>query len=306
MTTDTARGDIYSRITDRIIAAIETGAGDWRMPWHTDGSAQARPVNVASGKAYRGINTLALWVAGQAMAYRSATWGTYKQWQELGAQVKRGEKAAPVVFWKVNDSDTDDAQEDGEGNARRRIVARGYCVFNADQVEGWTPPAEVPAPSGLDDGQRIAQVEAFFRNLGATITEDGSRAFYRPATDSIHMPPFAAFTDPVSFYATLAHEATHWTGHKSRCDRDLRGRFGSESYAAEELVAELGAAFLCADLALASEPRPDHAAYVASWLKVLKADSRAIFTAAAKAQQATDWMHSRQAPASAEPMERAA
>ena len=148
-----------------------------------------------------------------------------------------------------------------------------------------------PALPSLPAAERIGHAEAFFAAIGADIQHGGARACYVPSLDQIRMPPFEAFRDPIAYYATLAHETTHLTGHPSRCDRDLRGRFGDEAYAAEELVAELGAAFVCADLALTPEPRPDHAAYVASWLKVLLGDKRAIFTAAAKAQQAADWMH---------------
>ena len=167
---------------------------------------------------------------------------------------------------------------------------RGYSVFNAAQVDGYATPA-LPV---LPEAERIDRAEAFFAALGADIRHGGSRACYVPSLDQIRMPLFAAFRDPVAYYATLAHEATHLTGHASRCNRHLRGRFGEEAYAAEELIAELGAAFVCADLALAPEPRPDHAAYVASWLRVLRGDKRAIFTAAAKAQQAADWMHAQQ------------
>ena len=150
----------------------------------------------------------------------------------------------------------------------------------------------------LPEVQRIDHAEAFFAALDADIRHGGNRACYVPALDQIRMPPFEAFRDPVAYYATLAHEAMHLTGHPSRCARDLSGRFGDESYAVEELVAELGAAFVCADLALTPEPRPDHAAYVASWLKVLRSDKRAIFTAAAKSQAAADWMHTQQNTAS--------
>jgi antirestriction protein ArdC len=151
----------------------------------------------------------------------------------------------------------------------------------------------------LPKPERTGRAEAFFAALGADIRHGGNRACYVPSLDQIRMPPFPAFRDTVAYYATLAHEATHLTGYQSRCNRDLRGRFGEKAYAAEELVAELGAAFICADLALAPEPRPDHAAYVASWLKVLRGDKRAIITAVAKAQQAADWMHARQ-PAAAD------
>ena len=285
--TDTDRRDIYQIVTDRIIAAIEAGAGDWKMPWHITKGSGAIPCNVASSRTYRGINVVVLWAAAQAAGYTQPIWGTYKQWQERGAQVRKGEKAAPVVFWKLLDQA--ETQEDEEGQ-RSRCIARGYHVFNAAQVDGYEAPG-LPVTS---EPERIECAEAFFAALGATIRHGGSRAFYSPGLDVIQMPPFPAFCDPVAYYGTLAHEATHWSGHKSRCNRGLSGRFGSESYAAEELVAELGAAFVCAELGLASEPRPDHAAYIDNWLKVLRGDKRAIFTAAAAAQRAADWMHQHQ------------
>ena len=288
-----SRADIYQRITDRIAAAIEAGAGEWRMPWHpgADGVAPVLPVNAATGKPYRGVNTVVLWATAQAEGYPSAVWATYRQWAELGAQVRKGERASPVVFWKISDKEEQENTDEGAEDGRRsRVFARGYSVFNAAQVDGYAAPA-LPV---LPEAERIGHAEAFFAAIGANIRHGGNRACYVPSLDQIRMPPFEAFRDPVAYYATLAHEATHLTGHASRCDRDLRGRFGDEAYAAEELVAELGAAFVCADLALAPELRPDHAAYVASWLKVLRGDKRAIFTASAKAQQAADWMHARQ------------
>ncbi|WP_420608210.1 ArdC family protein [Novosphingopyxis sp.] len=288
-----SRADIYQRITDRIAAAIEAGAGEWRMPWHpgADGVAPVLPVNAATGKPYRGVNTVVLWATAQAEGYPSAVWATYRQWAELGAQVRKGERASPVVFWKISDKeDQEDANEGAEDDRRSRVFARGYSVFNAAQVDGY----EAPALPVLLEAERIGHAEAFFDAIGADIRHGGNRACYKPSLDQIRMPPFEAFRDPIAYYATLAHEATHLTGHPSRCARDLRGRFGDEAYAAEELVAELGAAFVCADLAMAPEPRPDHAAYVASWLKVLRGDKRTIFTAAAKAQAAADWMDAQQ------------
>ena len=293
---DKPHTDIYQQITNHIIEAIEAGVGDWRMPWHTDGTSSMRPVNAISGKPYRGVNVLALWCAAQEQGYSSDKWATYKQWQESGAQVRKGEKSSLIVFWKINDATngegSDGAEAEGEQPDEpnsRRIFARGYCVFNAEQIEGYTaPPVAAPIISEIE---RIEGAEQFFAGLGAEIRHGGNRAFYRPGTDHIQMPHFESFRDAVAYYATLAHEVTHWTGAKTRLDRDLSGRFGNEAYAGEELVAELGAAFLAADLSLANEPRPDHAAYVASWLKVLRSDTRAIFTAAAKAQQAIDYAH---------------
>ena len=289
------RADIYRRITDQIAAAIEAGAGKWRMPWHpgADGAAPVLPINAATGKPYRGVNTVVLWATAQAEGYPSAVWATYRQWAELGAQVRKGERASPVVFWKMSDKDE---QEDAGGDAaedgrRSRVFARGYSVFNVAQVDGYAAPALLVLP----EAERISHAEAFFTAIGADIRHGGNRACYVPCLDQIRMPLFEAFRDPVAYYAILAHEAMHLTGHPTRCPpRDLRGRFGDEAYAAEELIAELGAAFVCADLALTPEPRPDHAAYAASWLKVLRGDKRAIFTAAAKAQAAADWMHAQQ------------
>ena len=291
--TETDRADIYQRITDQIAAAIEAGAGKWRMPWHpgADGAMPVLPVNAVTRKPYRGVNTVVLWAAAQAEGYPSAIWATYRQWAELGAQVRKGERASPVVFWKISDKEEQEDGDEGTDDDRRsRVFARGYSVFNAAQVDGYAAPA-LPV---LPEAERIDHAEAFFAAIGADIRHGGARACYVPSLDQIRMPPFEVFRDPVAYYATLAHEMTHLTGHPNRCARDLRGRFGDDAYAAEELLAELGAAFVCADLALAPEPRPDHAAYVASWLKVLRSDKRAIFTAAAKAQAAADWMHAQQ------------
>ena len=136
------RTDIYTRVTNEIVAAIEAGAGSWTMPWHHDGSATSRPVNAGTGKAYRGSNILSLWIAAQAAGYSSGRWASYRQWQALGAQVRKGEQATTIVFWKVNDrgEDADDRDSEQEGRGRARMFARGYSVFNEAQVEGYAPP----------------------------------------------------------------------------------------------------------------------------------------------------------------------
>jgi len=287
-----SKPDVYTRITNQIVQSIEAGADAWQMPWHSDGSNILRPVNAFNNKPYRGVNVLALWCAAEEAGYTTDKWATYKQWQESGAQVKKGEKSSTIVFWKMLDQDEpSEAPATDEEGQHRRMMARAYSVFNAEQVEGYEAP---PAPSPLPEVQRVQHADAFFNALGAEIHHGGARAYYKPSTDHIQMPDFAAFRDALSYYAVLGHESVHWTGAEKRLHRDLSGRFGNEAYAAEELVAELGAAFLCADLGLANEPRPDHAAYAATWLKVLKNDNRAIFTAAAKAQQAVDFAHSLQ------------
>jgi antirestriction protein ArdC len=279
--------DVYTRVTDQIVTAIEQGVGNWRMPWHTSGKFAFSPINVASKKPYRGINTICLWAAAQAKGYERGEWATYQQWQERGAQVRKGEKAATVVFWKFANSAAE-SQDDGDtpASGSRLLFTRGYSVFNAAQVDGYDPPADTEALMP----ERIARADAFFSAIAADLRHGGNQAFYSPSTDHIQMPPFPAFREGIGYYSVLAHEHTHWTANAARCNRELGKRFGDNAYAAEELIAELGAAFTCAHLGLSTEPRADHAQYLASWLKVLKADKRAIFTAASKAQHATDWM----------------
>lgn len=281
---NTEKKDIFERVTEVIVKAIEEGAGSYRMPWRTSGGFSNSPINAVSRKPYRGINVLVLWATAQEKGYLSGTWATYKQWQEIGAQVRQGEKSANVVFWKFFDSEKSEGGEEAE--ARRIPMARDYWVFNAEQVDGYTA-ADEPKVSREE---RIESADRFFSNVGISARPGGNRAFYVPETDTVHMPAFEAFKEPLFYYSVLSHEATHWSGAAHRLNRDLTGRFGSESCAVEELVAELGAAFLCAELGLPTDPREDHAPYIASWLKVLKDDKRAIFTAAAKAQEAVDWM----------------
>jgi antirestriction protein ArdC len=229
-----------------------------------------------------------LWAAAQAKGYERGEWATYQQWQDKGAQVRKGEKATLVVFWKFA-NDASESQEGETSHSSRLLFTRGYSVFNASQVDGYVPAVE----ADVNIPERIAHAETFFRSIGADLRHGGNQAFYAPATDHIQMPLFGAFAENVAYYSTLAHEHTHWTATSARCDRQLGKRFGDSAYAAEELIAELGAAFTCAHLGLSTEPREDHAQYLASWLRVLKADSKAIFTAASKAQHATDWLIAR-------------
>ena len=285
--TSTDKRDVYARVTDQIITSIEQGVGNWRMPWHTSGKFAFSPINASSKKPYRGINTVCLWAAAQAKGYERGEWATYQQWQDRGAQVRKGEKATTVVFWKFA-NDSKESQDDGDQSpsSSRLIFTRGYSVFNAAQVDGYTPKADPDMPMP----ERIERADAFFQAIGANVRYGGNRAYYAPDSDHIQMPPFQAFVENVAYYSTLAHEHTHWTAKDNRCDRQLGKRFGDNAYAAEELIAELSAAFTCAHLGLSTEPREDHAQYINSWLNVLKADKRAIFTAASKAQQAADFM----------------
>jgi antirestriction protein ArdC len=231
------RFDIHQHITDQIVCAIERGAGEFRLPWHRATGNIMRPVNIASRKAYRGVNVVALWAYSEALGYDSGTWGTYRQWAEAGAQVRKGEKAAYVVFYK----ELEVAAESGE--AETRLFARSTPVFAAEQVDGYQPPV-IDAPPVIPMTP-IEQAEAFVAATGARIEHGGTRAFYRPSTDSIQLPPREVFvgsptSSPAeSFYSTLCHELTHWTSAESRCNRQLGKRFGDHAYAMEELVAEL-------------------------------------------------------------------
>lgn len=289
---DNTPRDIHQDITNRIVTAIEEGiAGDFRLPWNRSG-ASGRPTNVLSRKPYNGINVLALWVAAMHQGYSQPVWGTYRQWQEKGAQVRKGEKASLIVFYKTLTIERE-AEGEGEAETAERLFARASYVFNADQVEGYEAADALPETPLFDP---IAQAESFAATTGATIQEGGAMACFIPSQDIIRMPDRLRFTgsDTMSageaYYATLMHELTHWSGAPARLDRDLKNRFGSEAYAMEELIAELGAAFLCADLGITPDTRPDHASYIANWLTVLKSDKKAIFTAASKAQQAADYL----------------
>lgn len=285
-----ARADVYTRVTAEIVAAIEQGAGEWRAPWFHKGSSIARPTNIASGKRYRGINTVALWVAGMTAGYTDGLWGTYKQWQAAGAQVREGERSTSVVLWREISASQQPDGDDGEDDGYRRMFARAFSVFNVAQVDGYErPPIDM-----LPENERLAQADAFIANLGIKTVFGGSEAYYLPSLDTVFMPDFASFRDAASFYGVWIHESGHASGSKHRLDRDLSGRFGSAAYAAEECCVEILSGLVLADLGIAHHPRPDHAAYIASWIKVLKDDPRAIFTAASKAQQAADWMHAQQ------------
>jgi antirestriction protein ArdC len=284
------RRDVHQTITDQIVAAIEAGAGTFNMPWHRD-IEHAMPSNFLTGKAYNGINVLALWVAAERQGFTSAYWASYKQWRRLGCQVRKGEKGSVIVFYKQSDLEVEIPGRN-EREIKTVRYARSSRVFNAQQVDGFQPKE----PDVRDFARVLVEAERFVGATGADIRIGGDRAYYQPSSDYIRMPDRERFTGTEtisateSFYAVLMHELSHWCGHERRLNRNLSGRFGDESYAMEELVAELGAAFLCSELDISNQPRPDHAAYIAHWLSVLKQDTRAIFTAAAKANEAKTYL----------------
>ncbi len=285
------RRDVHREITDHIIAAIEKGAGDFEMPWHRE-VGSTLPTNALTANSYNGVNVIALWATAELRGYASGLWATYKQWRLLDAQVRKGEKGSIVVFYKQMEREVA-SEESGEAETKTFLFARASYVFNADQVDGWRSikPPVIPDPAEV-----LEHAESFVAATRADIRHGGDRAYYKGSTDHIQMPLRDRFTgtDTISttesYYATLFHELAHWTGHKKRLDRNSSGGFAKEAYAMEELVAELGAAFLCSELAITNVPRPDHAAYVESWLKVLREDNRAIFRAASQASKAANFI----------------
>jgi len=296
---NTERQDIYTRITNKIVASLEAGVRPWIKPWNADNAAGriTRPLR-HNGVPYSGINILMLWASAVEQGFSAPSWMTFKQAIELNAHVRKGEKGSLVVYANsVMKTDTNDAGEEIE---REIHFLKGYTVFNVEQIEGLPAQYYVKPEPKFTPVQRIDHAEAFFGSTRADIRYRGGEAYYAQGADYIQMPPIEAFTNAESFYATLAHESVHWTKHPSRLERDFgRKKWGDAGYAQEELVAELGSAFLCADLELTPEIREDHASYIAHWLNCLKNDNRAIFAAAAHAQRAVDFLHKLQPEAKA-------
>lgn len=294
MSTNEIRTDVYSRVTNKIIADLENGVRTWMKPWsvtHTAGKI-SRPLR-QTGEPYQGVNVLLLWSQALANGYVAPIWMTYKQAAALNAHVRKGEHGTMVVYAdRFTKTETD---ESGAETTSTVPFMKAYTVFNVEQIEGLPQHYYATFENPLPLTTRIANAERMIANTGADIRHGGSMAFYAPRPDRIQLPPFESFKDAESYYATALHELTHWTKHETRLARDFgRKRFGDEGYAREELVAELGAAFLCADIGITPEPRADHAEYLQHWLTVLKADKRAIFSAAAYAQRAADYVVARQ------------
>ena len=271
-----------AQVTSAIIEKLEQGTRPWVKPWR--GVPVSRPLR-SCGTPYRGMNTFWLWMIAEGAGFMSPYWMTYRQCHKLGGQVRKGEKSTIAIFYKSYDKQVE--RDDGEVGTETRRVLRAYAVFNAGQCDGLPemylakPELERVEPAG-----RQERLDAFFSKVGAQLRHQGSEAYYEPVPDRITMPPAALFDGYEHYYATLAHELSHWTGHGSRLGRDLKNRFGSEAYAAEELVAELSAAILGAELGLPVAHLDHHASYIAHWLELLRSDERAMLTAAAKAEEA--------------------
>jgi antirestriction protein ArdC len=269
--------NIYQEITDSIIAELEKGAAPWIKPWN---APQGADKNVISQKPYRGINRLLLAMVGGIKGYSNPAWATYKQWQDMGGNVRKGEKAAKIIFWSQAKS------TNPEGEEKAYAFAKAYFVFNVAQVEGIDI---VVSEDKQNDNAKIENCESTIKATEANIIHGGDTACFIPSSDIIRMPEIGTFQSSEHYYATAFHELTHWTSDKKRCDRDIsKGRFGNPDYAFEELVAELGAAFLCSTHGIAGDLR--HAGYIESWLKALKNDNKAIFKASGLAQSAADYV----------------
>lgn len=291
MSSTSTRTDVYSRITSRIVEELERGVRPWLKPWNAEHAAGriTRPLR-HNGQRYSGINVITLWMTAESAGFLSPFWLTFKQALELGGHVRKGEHGSPVVY--ASTFRKTEPTEAGEEIEQDIPFLKEYTVFCADQCEGLPQHFyELKSPP-KENLERIEQAEEFFANTKADIRHGGNQAYYAAGDDYIRMPPFVTFRDAESHAATLAHELTHWTKHSTRLNREFgRKRWGDDGYAMEELVAELGSAFLCADLSITPEVRDDHASYIDHWLKVLKQDKRAIFSAASHASKATDFLH---------------
>ncbi|TDS90208.1 antirestriction protein ArdC [Rahnella sp. BIGb0236] len=268
--------DIYQSVTDSIISALEAGVKPWSCPWQRVPGMSGLPSNYSTGAAYSGMNIMLLWCSASEQGFNDSRWMTYKQAKAEGGQVRNGEHGTTAIFYTMLEREND------EGETDYIPMLKTFIVFNVEQIDGLPLSDEVVFPA--ETFEPIPQAEALFRNSGATIIEKGQNAFFAPSTDEIHLPDRRLFSDDANFYTTGLHELVHWSGGKSRLNREMKGKFGSEEYAFEELIAELGSAFLMADLGIAGEVQ--HESYIASWLKALKNDKRYIFKAASAASKA--------------------
>lgn len=286
--------DLYQKVTDAIVAELERGVAPWVRPWTTlDPHFGGGPINGYTARGYRGVNVWLLLITAMKKGYQDSRWFTFRQAQTLGAHVKKGEKSTMVIFWKqhrIQETST----KTGEQEEKKIPFLRAYAVFNAEQCDGLAPQAK--ADEAVRE-LRYQQAEALFGEHAVDVRHGGDQAFFSPDFDFIQMPKLEAFESEEHYWGVKLHELTHWSGHKSRLDRDLTGRFRSEAYAAEELVAEMGSAFLCAQLGIEGHLR--HPEYIGNWLRVLKDDKRAVFKASSLAQAAADFVLDRKEEESA-------
>ncbi|MCP4079877.1 MAG: DUF1738 domain-containing protein [Planctomycetaceae bacterium] len=292
--TRTPRQDLYQEITNKIIAHMEQGKFPWVQPWDSNHAACAvgLPVNATTQRRYSGINVLILWGAVFDHGFTSQNWLTFKQAKSLGGSVRKGEKGQVVCYADRFTPQKEREQARSEGRDPQTIpFLKRYRVFNIEQCENLCedlPTGTIGKSQPSAEREIIPRAERLAKDSGADIRHGGDRAFYEPLRDFVQLPPQPAFFEQIDYYRTFFHELGHWTGHAKRLDRDQSGRFKTKSYAREELIAEMTAAFTCAALSIA--PTVRHADYLASWLKILKEDKRAIFRAASQASKAAEFL----------------
>jgi antirestriction protein ArdC len=274
--------DIYQAVTNTILAALEEGTVPWVRPWNAE-----FPRNGSTGRHYSGVNTPLLWYQASLKGYESNEWFSFNQAKKMGGMVRKGERGTMIVFFKpFKVTDTD--KETGEKKRKTIPLLRYWTVFNREQIDGLPESKFKKDAEPLSEEDRRARAEEFIKATGADIDHGGHKACYIPSQDRIQLPRFETFETPEGYYSTSAHELVHWTGHKSRKDRDQKGIFGTESYAFEELVAELGSAFVCSTLQI--EGALQHPEYIGHWIKVLRDDKRALIRASSQARQAHEFL----------------
>jgi antirestriction protein ArdC len=283
-----SRQSLYAEVTGRVIAELEAGRLPWVQPWANTACDCGMPANATTGRRYSGINVLILWHAVTGGGYMSQRWLTYAQAQAAGGNVRRGEKGTIVCYAdRFTPKTEQERARDEDCEARQVAFLKRFTVFNVDQCDGLPEPlTRVSDP--VPECEIIPQVQALIDASGADFRIGGNEAYYRPGLDYVQVPPQHVFREPINWHRTALHELGHWTGHSSRLDRDQEGRFGTPSYAREELVAEMASAFTCASLSIA--PTVRHSDYIAGWLDVLREDDRAIFRAASAASKAADYL----------------
>ncbi|MEQ9881255.1 zincin-like metallopeptidase domain-containing protein [Pectobacterium brasiliense] len=272
----TTRTDIYQTVTDNIIAALGAGVKPWSCPWQRVPGMSGLPSNFATGIAYSGMNIMLLWCSASKRGFGDSRWMTYKQAQAVGGQVRKGEHGTTAIFYTTLEKENEDGEID------QIPMLKTFNVFNVEQIDGLPLTTKTVSPEATFDS--LPEAENLFQKSGANIIEKGQNAFFRPSTDEVWLPERHLFSDAANFYATGLHELVHWSGGKKRLSREMKGKFGSADYAEEELVAELGSAFLMADLGIIGEVQ--HESYIASWLQALKNDKRYVFKAASAASKA--------------------
>ena len=285
----TDRNSLYQEITDKIIAELEQGRVPWMQPWRNTSAPLGTPLNAATQRPYSGINILILWMACTERGFTGQNWLTFRQALKIGAHVRKGEKGTTVVYADrfVPYRERTRAAEAGDEPEAVPFLKR-FTVFNADQCEDI--PADIAPPPSLARHENLVlpQAEALIRATGADIRIGGNRAFYVPSADYIQVPPPSSYFEPINWHRTVCHELGHWSGAADRLNRDLSGTFGSNSYAREELIAEMAGAFVCAALWIV--PTVRHSDYLANWVDVLREDNRAIIRAASAASKAADYL----------------